>query len=67
MERSTVDNLATIAIVPITEDVPLTNFSLELQHALLSIGKIQMCLLFIATCSIKAFQHTHPSASVKSD
>ncbi|CAG5133142.1 unnamed protein product, partial [Candidula unifasciata] len=38
MERSTVDNLATIAIVPITEDVPLTNFALELQHALLSIG-----------------------------
>ncbi|XP_035824813.1 patatin-like phospholipase domain-containing protein 7 [Aplysia californica] len=38
MERTTVANLATIAIVPVTEDVPLTNFSLELQHALLSIG-----------------------------
>ncbi|GFN73554.1 LOW QUALITY PROTEIN: neuropathy target esterase sws [Plakobranchus ocellatus] len=38
MERSTVANLATIAIVPVTEDVPLTNFALELQHALLAIG-----------------------------
>lgn len=39
MERSTVANLATIAIVPVTEDVPTTNFALELQHALLTIGK----------------------------
>ncbi|XP_059170135.1 patatin-like phospholipase domain-containing protein 7 isoform X2 [Physella acuta] len=38
MERSTVANLATIAIVPVTEDVPTTNFALELQHALLTIG-----------------------------
>ncbi|BFZ05565.1 hypothetical protein BsWGS_08604 [Bradybaena similaris] len=38
IERPTVDNLATIAIVPVSEDVPVTNFSLELQHALLAIG-----------------------------
>uniref|UniRef100_A0A2C9M5X0 lysophospholipase n=1 Tax=Biomphalaria glabrata TaxID=6526 RepID=A0A2C9M5X0_BIOGL len=38
MERTTVANLSTIAIVPVTEDVPTTNFALELQHALLTIG-----------------------------
>ncbi|CAL1533982.1 unnamed protein product [Lymnaea stagnalis] len=38
MERTTVANLSTIAIVPVTEDVPITNFALELQHALLTIG-----------------------------
>lgn len=32
-------NLSTVAVMPVTEDVPLTAFALELQHALGAIGK----------------------------
>ncbi|ESP05016.1 hypothetical protein LOTGIDRAFT_61439, partial [Lottia gigantea] len=38
MSRPAVTNLATVAVLPISEDVPLTNFTLELQHALNGIG-----------------------------
>ncbi|XP_051956104.1 patatin-like phospholipase domain-containing protein 7 [Xyrauchen texanus] len=31
-------NLSTITVLPVTEEVPLTAFTLELQHALLAIG-----------------------------
>ncbi|XP_029693459.1 patatin-like phospholipase domain-containing protein 7 [Takifugu rubripes] len=31
-------NLSTVAVLPVSEDVPLTTFTLELQHALLAIG-----------------------------
>ncbi|XP_041368737.1 patatin-like phospholipase domain-containing protein 7 [Gigantopelta aegis] len=31
-------NLATVAVLPVSDDVPLMNFTLELQHALLAIG-----------------------------
>ena len=37
--RASVANLATVAILPASSDVPLTNFTLELQHALKAIGK----------------------------
>lgn len=37
--RGSVTNLATVAILPASSDVPLTNFTLELQHALKAIGK----------------------------
>ena len=33
-------NLATIAVVPISDDVPLSAFTMELQHALNAIGKV---------------------------
>ncbi|KAK6196270.1 hypothetical protein SNE40_001523 [Patella caerulea] len=36
--RPTVTNLATVAVLPVSDDVPLTNFTLELQHALNGIG-----------------------------
>lgn len=32
-------NLSTVAAMPVSEDVPLTTFALELQHALSAIGK----------------------------
>ncbi|XP_026542532.1 patatin-like phospholipase domain-containing protein 7 [Notechis scutatus] len=32
-------NLATVAIMPVSEDVPLSTFTLELKHALCAIGK----------------------------
>lgn len=32
-------NLSTVAIMPVSEDVPLTTFTLELKHALSAIGK----------------------------
>lgn len=32
-------NLSTVAVLPVSEDVPLTTFTLELQHALLAIGQ----------------------------
>ncbi|XP_072311392.1 patatin-like phospholipase domain-containing protein 7 [Eucyclogobius newberryi] len=31
-------NLSTVAVLPVSEDVPLTAFTLELQHALVAIG-----------------------------
>lgn len=36
-------NLSTVAALPASEDVPLTAFALELQHALSAIGKPQTC------------------------
>ena len=33
-----VSNLSTVAILPVSEEVPLTAFTLELQHALSGIG-----------------------------
>ena len=32
-------NLSTVAVMPVSEDVPLTAFTLELKHALSAIGK----------------------------
>lgn len=32
-------NLSTVAVLPVSEEVPLTTFTLELQHALLAIGE----------------------------
>ena len=32
-------NLSTVAVLPVSEDVPLTAFTLELRHALSAIGK----------------------------
>lgn len=32
-------NLSTVAVMPASEDVPLTAFALELKHALSAIGK----------------------------
>lgn len=31
-------NLSTVAVLPVSEEVPLTAFTLELQHALIAIG-----------------------------
>ncbi|XP_045168122.2 patatin-like phospholipase domain-containing protein 7 isoform X1 [Mercenaria mercenaria] len=38
--RGSVTNLATVAILPASNDVPLTNFTLEIQHALKVIGPV---------------------------
>ena len=43
--RASVANLATVAILPASSDVPLTNFTLELQHALKAIGNYPFILL----------------------
>jgi len=32
-------NLSTVAVLPVSEEVPLTTFTMELQHALIAIGK----------------------------
>ncbi|MEQ2171613.1 hypothetical protein GOODEAATRI_012640 [Goodea atripinnis] len=37
-------NLSTVTILPVSEEVPLTTFTLELQHALSGIGKPTHCL-----------------------
>ena len=37
-QRPAVANLATVAILPVTDEVPLYNFTLELQYALNPIG-----------------------------
>lgn len=38
-------NLSTVAVLPVSEEVPLTTFTLELQHALLAIGHTRLRLL----------------------
>lgn len=35
-------NLSTVAVLPVSEEVPLTAFTLELQHALIAIGKMKI-------------------------
>lgn len=37
--KVSVGNLATIAVLASSKDVPLTSFTLELQHSLIAIGK----------------------------
>ena len=37
--RPTVANLATVAVLPVSDKVPLSTFTLELQHTLNAIGK----------------------------
>ena len=36
-------NLATVAVLPVSDDVPLMSFTLELQHALHAIGQRPLC------------------------
>lgn len=40
-DQTSVGNLATVAVLPISRDVQITSFTLELQHALQVIGKLQ--------------------------
>lgn len=40
-DQTSVGNLATVAVLPISREVQITSFTLELQHALQVIGKIQ--------------------------
>lgn len=40
-DQTSVGNLATVAVLPISRDVQITSFTLELQHALEVIGKLQ--------------------------
>uniref|UniRef100_A0A8C3NRF8 lysophospholipase n=1 Tax=Geospiza parvula TaxID=87175 RepID=A0A8C3NRF8_GEOPR len=44
-------NLSTVAIMPVSEEVPLTAFTLELKHALSAVGE----------CSLVASQQTSPA------
>jgi hypothetical protein len=39
-DKTSVGNLATVAVLPISKDVQVTSFTLELQHALTAIGKV---------------------------
>lgn len=39
-DQTSVGNLATVAVLPISRDVQITSFTLELQHALQVIGKL---------------------------
>lgn len=61
-------NLATVAILPVSENVPIENFTLELQHALGAIGKFnstvgrfgvmsQMMRLFLTLPSISSVEY----------
>ena len=38
-KRTTVENLATVALIPGSDDVPLARFALELTHSLSAIGE----------------------------
>ncbi len=40
-------NLSTVTVLPVSEEVPLTAFTLELQHALIAIGEIKKLLMFL--------------------
>lgn len=53
-----VTNLATVAVLPVSENVPVQSFTMELQHALNAIGNVAsssfnnrsgffVCLVFI--------------------
>lgn len=41
-------NLSTVAVLPVSEEVPLTAFTLELQHALIAIGNNRSSHLHLA-------------------
>uniref|UniRef100_A0A8B9TL34 lysophospholipase n=1 Tax=Anas platyrhynchos TaxID=8839 RepID=A0A8B9TL34_ANAPL len=56
-------NLSTVAIMPVSEEVPLTAFTLELKHALSAVGKKsyaikQFLLLFFSVPSIHEYRLT---------
>ena len=38
-DQTSVGNLATVAVLPISKDIQITSFTFELQHALQAIGK----------------------------
>lgn len=38
-QRPSQSNFSTVAVVPVSEDVPLSQFTLELHHSLLAVGK----------------------------
>ncbi|XP_072177075.1 patatin-like phospholipase domain-containing protein 7 [Diadema setosum] len=38
--RNTVENLSTVALIPVSDDVPLARFALELTHSLSAIGSV---------------------------
>uniref|UniRef100_A0A670KFW1 lysophospholipase n=1 Tax=Podarcis muralis TaxID=64176 RepID=A0A670KFW1_PODMU len=46
-------NLSTVAIMPVSEDVPLSTFTLELKHALCAIGKSSHPALVLTSDNIK--------------
>ncbi|KAK7895627.1 hypothetical protein WMY93_020952 [Mugilogobius chulae] len=60
-------NLSTVAVLPVSEEVPLTAFTLELQHALVAIGPT----LLLTSDTIKqrlggaALDSVHEGASVR--
>lgn len=47
-------NLSTVAIMPVSEDVPLTAFALELKHALSAIGKPGLWVLLDSCATLTA-------------
>lgn len=49
-------NFSTVAIVPVSDDVPLTAFTYELYHSLCAIGS---CLRLTSDVVRKVLYHTH--------
>lgn len=60
-------NLSTVAVMPVSEDVPLTAFALELKHALSAIGEpsLWVPLGSCATLSAKPWGLLEGGLSIK--
>ncbi len=50
LDRPAVTNLSTVAILPVSDDVPLANFTLELQCCLNALGENKGTVEFVASC-----------------
>ena len=49
--HATTENLSTVAVIPISDDVPLDRFCLELTHALSGIGEKKEMSQDLIICS----------------
>lgn len=57
-------NLSTVAILPVSDEVPLTAFTLELQHALSGIGTHTQAGLVFTVMMMKKHKAQFPSECV---
>lgn len=48
-------NLSTVTVLPVSEEVPLTTFTLELQHALIAVGKTKVTLTWCFHFTLMSF------------
>ena len=59
-------NLSTVTVLPVSEEVPLTAFTLELQHALIAIGKKKNTHEYMFTsCSHVSSHPTNPAIATQ--